>query len=940
MPDALKWLLLVLLPAQCATNLLSDHLAGLFVRYGHELPAVRSQIRAVAKRGVMARTELDDFEAELLYLWVRDHRPKVVFEISPASGYSSLWIVHALRRNGAGHCHAFDIEDNSAANMQEWREEWSFHLGDATSITKWPVPLGDVGLVLLDSEHSARFARWFTGALLQPIHDAAAREGRRVAVLNHDFYHRDRPIGPESQVVLEWLQANKLEHWSGAPVQRQPAEPWIWRHYVLAGLLDLEDVVGATKMDNEMAFFWIGARPSSSCAAPLGHLSVSSKHQAVLAPVCANASLVRAGDMAFAVFTQGTALRLVSIAARENQMEALQTAVRKNTKMILRKQSKLRPKPPPARLGSDVKPGSTAHMLHFEASQPPAVDFWFKYRVEWREESVELAALDPRTAWGQRLLWAPETPARAAEVRVSTGAILVNSHANVRFEDGAPKAQLQPELSEPVQAQLQPELSLELIYAQPFRALALLEAQQASQPSNLQALYNLAVFLLDAGLVRRGLELMERCVRGLPHAGPEMSTLGPLAIPSLAEYFMESGRVADAIALLEAALTATPQLAGRNSMGHMLLIAYRLQLEQQCAAGGDCQRIHSTVLRAIQTEWVVMNAGVNNLYNGFVPPSQWQIHNFHDMPSHDRFRMFVSSRTPFVIRGSMLAAMGWKAQHWTAEHMIDALADSPRKYVHVMTKNQTDAKPFMLGGPLSSDTHRRLVSWEGLVNAAYSKCSGSTGSKQFELGCSETQAAYFAIQPNIDQYDSDTYEFPLNQPKLRADIPLPSLIPKQAHTSSNIWFGAGAVSQDGCLPVHTHLHADPMDNVYVLVKGKKKFRIYDPSQTQAISLVSPPTKVSPQGKYEFDQSRSSTDRFSKVPGQDFYDDDEGYQRAVPGWCADCEATEVELNEGEMLYLPQGWFHDVLSTCSRGSRSHLAVNHWFEPGVFVDFEASE
>lgn len=68
-------------------------------------------------------------------------------------------------------------------------------------------------------------------------------------------------------------------------------------------------------------------------------------------------------------------------------------------------------------------------------------------------------------------------------------------------------------------------------------------------------------------------------------------------------------------------------------------------------------------------------------------------------------------------------------------------------------------------------------------------------------------------------------------------------------------------------------------------------------------------------------------------------------------------TEVTLNEGEMLWLPAGWFHEVISTSSSGNDSHatddehsdgtgkvsgpmaghLAMNYWFHPPDSADFE---
>lgn len=51
--------------------------------------------------------------------------------------------------------------------------------------------------------------------------------------------------------------------------------------------------------------------------------------------------------------------------------------------------------------------------------------------------------------------------------------------------------------------------------------------------------------------------------------------------------------------------------------------------------------------------------------------------------------------------------------------------------------------------------------------------------------------------------------------------------------------------------------------------------------------------------------------------------------------------DVTLNEGEMLYLPCGWFHEVTSMNMPGRSSgddfHLAVNYWFHPPDGESFE---
>src|SRR5436190_17043076 len=59
------------------------------------------------------KPKFDDIEAELTYLFVRSLRPDVVLEIAPYYGWSTTWLLQALRDNGAGRLHSYDLVDYS-----------------------------------------------------------------------------------------------------------------------------------------------------------------------------------------------------------------------------------------------------------------------------------------------------------------------------------------------------------------------------------------------------------------------------------------------------------------------------------------------------------------------------------------------------------------------------------------------------------------------------------------------------------------------------------------------------------------------------------------------------------------------------------------------------------------------------------------------------------
>jgi predicted O-methyltransferase YrrM len=102
---------------------------------------------------------LDDLEAEITYLLIRDRTPQVVVEMSPNTGWSTTWILSALRDNGRnGQLWSHDLHDTATKLVSQGlaQERWHFVLGDAiTTVPHAP----DFDYLFIDSDHSAQFAR-------------------------------------------------------------------------------------------------------------------------------------------------------------------------------------------------------------------------------------------------------------------------------------------------------------------------------------------------------------------------------------------------------------------------------------------------------------------------------------------------------------------------------------------------------------------------------------------------------------------------------------------------------------------------------------------------------------------------------------------------------------------------------------------------------------
>jgi predicted O-methyltransferase YrrM len=221
-----------------------DEILELYVRFADDLRAVRDQQAALyARRGwsrlqrslphravrfalaevgrdalapQSMRPRLDDVEAEILYLLVRAARPNQVVEISPGGGWSTTWLLSALRDNGAGTLSSYDVVDRSRRLVpgELAAGRWTFVLGDAKAAVL-PQP---IGFLLLDSEHTAEFARWYLAEVVPRV-----APGSFVAV--HDVFHTadpdTRPRTGEDEAILDWLDAHRIP-WTTASPLRNP----------------------------------------------------------------------------------------------------------------------------------------------------------------------------------------------------------------------------------------------------------------------------------------------------------------------------------------------------------------------------------------------------------------------------------------------------------------------------------------------------------------------------------------------------------------------------------------------------------------------------------------------------------------------------------------------------------------------------------------------
>jgi predicted O-methyltransferase YrrM len=84
-----------------------DHIIRLYRTYAADLDRVREKQRKLLAPPTSLKAQLDDPEAEITYLLLREDRPETVVEIGAFHGWSTTWILQALRDNGTGHLYSY-----------------------------------------------------------------------------------------------------------------------------------------------------------------------------------------------------------------------------------------------------------------------------------------------------------------------------------------------------------------------------------------------------------------------------------------------------------------------------------------------------------------------------------------------------------------------------------------------------------------------------------------------------------------------------------------------------------------------------------------------------------------------------------------------------------------------------------------------------------------
>ena len=188
------------LQALASTTTFKSTLETLYHKYGKEITDYRPTMRKWCEKTNSCK--FGDYEAEMLFMLVREHKPQNVFEMAPNRGYSSHWILHALHLNDAtSKLHSFDIHDASTKHMDpEYKARWVFTLGDYSELyDEGKLPMDGYDFLFIDALHKPEFARGYCQRLF------ANHKRPNTVVAVHDIVATPSGGGRESEEVYKYL---------------------------------------------------------------------------------------------------------------------------------------------------------------------------------------------------------------------------------------------------------------------------------------------------------------------------------------------------------------------------------------------------------------------------------------------------------------------------------------------------------------------------------------------------------------------------------------------------------------------------------------------------------------------------------------------------------------------------------------------------------------
>ena len=153
---------------------------------------------------------------------------------------------------------------------------------------------------------------------------------------------------------------------------------------------------------------------------------------------------------------------------------------------------------------------------------------------------------------------------------------------------------------------------------------------------------------------------------------------------------------------------------------------------------------------------------------------------------------------------------------------------------------------------------------------------------------------------------------------LHNDLPIPQYVARAGKGDiydSNLWIGVP--------PTYTPLHKDPNPNLFVQLAGCKRVRLLEPNAGDRIlkrvnlRLRQESSNGYMEGSKSFRGEEMMKGEERRLLEDTVWNEEEAF--------SGCEGLEAELEAGDGLFIPQGWWHSIKGV---GHGVTASVNWWF------------
>ncbi|KAF9738920.1 JmjC domain-containing protein 7 [Paraphaeosphaeria minitans] len=309
-----------------------------------------------------------------------------------------------------------------------------------------------------------------------------------------------------------------------------------------------------------------------------------------------------------------------------------------------------------------------------------------------------------------------------------------------------------------------------------------------------------------------------------------------------------------------------------------------------------------------------LHDAVRDLITAYHDLNPTTIDELHEEPSPLEFMRYVARNRPFVVRKG---ASSWPShKKWNAAYLSSIMGSTPVNVaitphgnadaiLHLSPTRALFVKPFETTLPFS---------------AAQSRIQAQ------ELDPAWSNATCYLQTQN----DNLRGEYATLFQDVPASISWARIALKNDADAINFWLGNSAST--------TALHKDNYENVYVQVLGQKHFVLLPPVEAPCVNERAVLAATYAYGGSPESDSHVKEDMVVSIDGagegedQSYvpfatWDPDRPEEHATP-FSRYSQPLRVTLEEGDMLYLPALWYHQVSQSCNVEGLC-CAVNYWYD-----------